>query len=373
MSDQAKNYHRIKKQFFYLSLGMDAAFLLAVQLAGISVWWRETAALVNPAPLVVNAIYSLGFFLAFFFWQLPLSFFSGYALEHRYNLSTQQFPGWVWDEIKKGLLSGLFFLIIVTAVYFLIARFPQNWWALAAVFWLLLSLGIARIMPDFIIPLFFKYKKVENEDLRQTVFALFKKCGVAISDVYAIDLSAKTKKANAFVCGLGKSRRVVLGDTLLADFTVSEIETVVAHELGHYKNQDILKLTIVNTVMIFASFYLVDIALEKIAVYLGLAKTDIAALPSFILVMIIFSLFTAPVLNGYSRLLETQADEFSLRVTGRREEFISMMHKLAGMNLAEYAPSRFDEIMFYDHPPVGKRIELAQNCKLADCNSQISN
>jgi STE24 endopeptidase len=179
-----------------------------------------------------------------------------------------------------------------------------------------------------------------------------------------IDLSKKSKKANAFICGFGQSRRVVLSDTLVRNFTAAEIEAVVAHELGHYKNRDILKLIVINSAFIYFSFFIVDMALQEVLLRMGgMAIYDIAGFPIFALMMLLLSLLMTPALNACSRAIEAAADRFSIGVTRAPDVFISMMDKLGRMNLAEYEPSVFNEIMFYDHPPIAKRIKFARGMR----------
>jgi len=182
-----------------------------------------------------------------------------------------------------------------------------------------------------------------------------------LKDIFSINFSSKTKKANAFLCGIGKNRRVVLSDTLLSSFTADEIETVIAHELAHYKHKDIFKLLVANALIIFLGFYLLNKFLYFAVIHFHLNRIDdIAFLPILLLVFMLFGLLTAPLLNGYSRLLEKQADQFSLETTKKPMDFISMMNKLCEMNLGEFKPNRLVEIFFYDHPPVYKRIQLAE-------------
>ncbi len=358
--DQAKKYHQGKKCVFYFGLALDVILLLALQLSGLSGYFRHLSFQFVSFPLAARAVYTVFFCLSLYPFQLAVNYFADYVWEHRFGLSEQNFFDWLTDEIKKGVLGLVLVLVLVEVVYFLLARFPRTWWIGAAGFWLFLSLVLARILPDVIIPMFYKYLPVDDEALRQRIFALFKQCRVKLRDIYAINLSAKTKKANAFVCGLGQNRRVVLSDTLLSDFTSAEIETVVAHELGHDRHHDILKLTLFNSVLVFAAFFLMDLVLIHVLGMLGLAVQDVAGLPVLTLGMMIFGFAVSPVLNAYSRRLETKADAFSLKLTGKKEEFISMMNKLGDRNLAEFSPSRFDEIMFYDHPPIAKRIAMAQ-------------
>ncbi len=360
-NSSAKPYQEIKYRVFYFSLALDIALLIFFQLSGWSALLRSWALSLASAAWVMNAIYLFVFSLVGYVIHLPLDYFTGYHWEHRFDLSTQKWGDWLKDSLKKAGLNFLFVLIIVEIIYTLLGRFPQHWWLGAAFAWLILSVVLARIFPNVIIPLFYKYVKIENEQLRQSIAALFEKCRVNLQDVTMIDFSAKTKKANAFVCGLGNKRRVVLSDTLVANFTIPEIEVVVAHELGHYKHRDIAKFLVVNTVFVLVAFYVADRSLEYVLARLGnLQIADIATLPLFALTMGALGFLSAPVLNAFSRFLEVKADAFSLQLTENPQAFITMMRKLGEMNLVEWEPSRFREIMFYDHPSLTKRIKFAE-------------
>lgn len=358
--DQSKQYHRGKRYFFYGGLVLDVLFLLVLQLSDLSVALRILAFQVSSVRFFAYAIYTVAFFLAFSIVQLPLNFFADYVWEHRFGLSRHTVGSWLTDEIKKTALGLVLSVILVEVIYYLLCHFPYHWWMGAAGFWLFLSLFLARIMPDVIIPLFYKYTPIENEELRQRIFSLFEKCRVGLKDIYAINLSAKSKKANAFICGLGRSRRVVLSDTLLEDFSPEEIEAVVAHELGHHKNRDIGKLIVGNSLLIVLAFYLMDKLLGEVLSSVGVMKQDIAGLPMVMLGMLIFSFVTTPFVNAFSRWLEIGADRFSLKLTGKPEAFITMMEKLGKLNLEEFSPGLFDEMMFYSHPPIRRRIEKAR-------------
>jgi len=225
-------------------------------------------------------------------------------------------------------------------------------------FWLFLTIFLARITPQFIIPLFLKYKAVEDQNLRQSIFSLFQECRVPLRDIHLVNLSSKTKKPNAFMCGLGKSRRVILSDTLVDNFSLPEIETVVAHELGHYKHHDILVLTVLNALVVLGGLWGIDRFWKTV---LQVPLADMAYFPLLALLFGLFGFVTMPFLNAVSRYCEIQADRFSLRVTQKPTDFISMIQKLGEMTLAEFEPGWLKETFFYDHPPIIKRIKFAES------------
>lgn len=313
---------------------------------------------------LLNALYVLVIFAIFYIINFPLSLYEGYFLEHRFGLSNQNFLGWLKQDLKKTLINLFILVLMIEFIYYVLRNFSSNWWIFASLFWLFISLILAKITPSVLIPIFYKYLPINNEGLKNEIFALFKKCNLRIKDVYAIDLSKDTKKANAMVCGIGGNRRVVLTDTLLNNFDNREINTVVAHELGHYKHMDIVKLIIWNSVLAFLSFLAVDIVFRKSLTALGFFSIDdIALFPLFSIYLLLVSLVILPIQNGFSRFLEMKADLFSLQLTKNPQAYISALEKLGKMNLADFSPSRFIEFMLYDHPSLSRRISFASNFK----------
>ncbi|MFA5088405.1 MAG: M48 family metallopeptidase [Candidatus Omnitrophota bacterium] len=355
--DESKIYQQLKNRFFFAGLVLNVVVLAAFYAAGWSIRLRDFSFQTVSSPGLANGVYLLVLFWGLYAIHFPLQLFTGFFWEHRFKLSNQKFRQWWADDLKKALISFVVVLLLVEALYFFLARFPGGWWVAGGLFWLFLNFLLTTLMPQAIIPLFYKYSSLEDQNLKKMIQALFQKCRLEIKDVYAVNFSAKTKKANAFVCGLGRSRRVVLSDTLLAQFTAEEIETVAAHELGHYRRQDMLKLLLVNSGVVFAGFFLMDRFLPA----LGVSRmADIAYLPVVLLAFVIFGFLVTPFLNWFSCRLEREADRFSLQLTGRPGAFISMLDKLGRMNLSESNPGRLNEIFFYDHPPVAKRIAFAR-------------
>ncbi len=360
----AKQYHQVKHQLFFVSLLLDVALLILFFKSGLSVDLREWTKTASPFLPTRNAGYLFVFGTGMSILHFPFRYFEDYRWEHRFNLSNQTFLAWLKDDFKKGLVSAVVGIAAVTVIYEFLHRFPGNWWVGAGIFWLLLTLVLARITPNVIIPLFYKYSPIENPGLRESVLKLFKESDLKIKNAYLVDFSKKTKKANAFICGLGKSRRVVLSDNLVNSFSIPEIEAVVAHEIGHYKHHDMLKLTVVNSAVTFIGFYLVDKFLKNFLAGQHYSIDDIAAFPIVILVLSAFSVIMMPLLNGFSRRLEVAADRFSLTLTQNPKDFMTMMKKLGDMNLADKSPSAFIEFMFYTHPPIAKRIRLAEEFQI---------
>ena len=231
---------------------------------------------------------------------------------------------------------------------------------MAAFGWLCITVILGKIFPVVIIPMFYKYKDIENTQICSRINNLLSKNNIKIKSISQINLSKDTKKANAALVGIGSTKRVLLADTLLSNYSPDEIEVVFAHELGHFKLRHIPKLIFLSAVTTVIGLYLVNIILKSAAIHLGFSGIyDIAGMPLILLSLTILGFFIMPIQNGYSRLLERQADIFAIKNTGLKDAFISSMEKLATQNLSDVAPSKIIEFLFYDHPPISKRIKLA--------------
>jgi STE24 endopeptidase len=219
----------------------------------------------------------------------------------------------------------------------------------------------AQIAPVVLFPIFYKFRPLENEELKQRLVTLGERAGTRVRGVYEWKLSEKSKKANAALTGLGNTRRIILADTLLTNYSADEIESVLAHELGHHVHKHILKSIIVQAVVTFIGFWAVK-SMIRVAVQREWfsAQSDFANLPLLVLVTSMVSLLLMPALNAWSRYNERQADRYAWHSTGQVAPFISSMNKLAEQNLAERSPSRWVELLFHSHPAVSKRVAAAE-------------
>lgn len=361
-SPEAKKYHQIKNRLFIVNLLFSCAALLSIILSGFSLWLKLGLNKLTANIFVLNGLYVTAASLILYILGFPLEFYEGFILEHKFNLSNQGWRGWLKDNLKKSVISLGFALITIECLYLFLGKFPKIWWLLAAGGWFFMTIILARVTPNLFIPLFYKYLPLKDMELRDKIKALFVHSRTQLKDVCMINFSSKTKKLNAAVVGFGNNRRVILTDNLLSELSHDEILSIVAHELGHYKNRDTIKIILFSAVVTAVLFFLSDIALRKSFLFFGYVSiSDIAGLPLFALIMLILSLFSLPLQNGFIRRLETKADMYSISLSESPEVFISMMEKLSRKNLADVAPSKFVEIMLYDHPPIAKRIQLAKN------------
>ncbi|MCA9400173.1 MAG: M48 family metallopeptidase [Candidatus Omnitrophica bacterium] len=363
--NDTKTYNEVKHWMRVIGLALNLAVFAVFHFSGATFWLTDVCHSLTEHRLAINSYYIIFFMTGFTVMHLPLSFFSGYLWEHRFNLSNQNILQWGADELKKFGLGVVLFLVLGNAVFYFLGRDAHDWWIWAGGFWLLISFVIAKLTPNVLVPIFYKYSDLGDEHLKGLIQKLFNKCSVALKNVYKIDMSSKTNKANAFVCGMGKGRRVVLSDTLVEDFTAEEIEVVVAHELGHYKHHDILKLFALNALLIFSGLYFVHTILGGIITRTpATGYGDISLLPLFFLLLTVFNLGMAPAINFLSRVIERQADAFSLKVTQNRDAFISTMQKLADMNMEELTPPQWVKVLMYDHPTIYDRIKFAKEFNL---------
>ncbi len=323
--------------------------------------FKDWALKVHSHPVSQIFFYFLFFSLYFLILEFPFEIYSGYFAEKKYGLSTQNFCGWLWEEIKKQSLSFAFFALLIEVLYFFIRTFTNTWWLLAWGGWCAVTLLLGKFAHILILPLFYKCVRLEDEKLREKILSLLERNRFPAKEVYVVDLSKTTRKANAAFAGLGATRRVLLADTLLENFSHDEIETVVAHELGHAKRHHLAKSVSFNTVISLVIFYAAFLALSRWALPLGFeGPSDIASFPLLGIVGFFAGLILLPVGNFYSRVHERQADDFALKESVNRPSFISALRKLGALNLADFEPNPVIEFFLYSHPSLGKRIRRAQ-------------
>ena len=361
----AKEYARIRRRLMVVDLVFGAIYVLFWIFSGLSPWLRDQVHQITTATWLSVPLFALGFGLPYAILSAPLSYYSGFVLPHRYGQSTQTLRAWLIDQAKGLLISGVLGLIVLQIVYALMALTPQWWWLWAALAMLLFTVVLSNLAPVLLFPLFFKYKPLEDEALIARLVRLAERAGARVKGVYAFDMSSKTVAANAAVMGLGNTRRIVLGDNLLNNFKVDEIETVLAHEFGHHVHKDLTMGIIVQSVLALFGFWLANVVMNWGIAFFGYqGLTDPATLPLLIIALSIFGLVTMPLGNIWSRWREVKADEYALKMTNNPQAFISAMTRLANQNLAEADPPAWVEFLLHSHPSISKRVSMAQRFSL---------
>jgi len=362
-SPEARRYNRVRRWLGIADFAVGFVFLILLLVTGWSDSLRDVA-------------YRLGFqnySLSLFVYLLLLLVIAkalsvgldyyGFLLEHRFKLSTQRFRSWAWDEVKGFLVGLVLGTVVVEVLYLTIRQWPQHWWMLAWALFMGLFIVLAQLAPVVLFPIFYKFEPLDNEDLRRRLVVLSERAGTRVRGVYRWKLSEKSKKANAALTGMGATRRIILADTLLDNYTPEEIEAVLAHELGHHVHRHILKSIFVQAAITLFGFWAADWVLRYAVDHRTFRfdeLSDFANLPLLALVSVVLSFLLMPALNAYSRFNERQADRYAFESISSVEPFITSMNKLAEQNLAERTPSKWVEWFFHSHPAISRRLQAAK-------------
>lgn len=360
---QAKQYAHIKRRLWLVDISLSAVYMLAWIVFGWSISLREWIASFAADDWSLIAIFVIIFGGVLSLVTLPLGYYSGFVLPHRFGQSNQMLKDWIIDRLKGLAIGAPIGLILLELLYLALRLTGDLWWLWAAGGMLVFTVLLSNLAPTLIMPIFNKYIPLgdEHKDLEERLLALAKRANTKVKGVFKFDMSKRTKSANAALTGIGNTRRIVLGDTLINEFTADEIETVLAHELGHHVNRDIPLFIAFGTISTTLGLYLASLALNWAVGYFGFASSaDIAAFPALALIFSIYGLVTQPLDNAVSRWRERKADDYALQATGKNEAFASAFTRLANQNLGDVDPEKWAVFMFYSHPPLGERIEKAR-------------
>jgi STE24 endopeptidase len=361
-SPEARRYNRIRR-----GLGIaDFLFGLILLIGLLATGWNGTL-----RDLAMHGAYE-HYTVAVFFYVVMLMLigkllglaldYYGFRLERRYNLSNQKLRAWVWDETKGFLVGVVLASMVAEILYFIIRQFPQHWWVIAWAAFLGLFVLMAQLAPVVLFPIFYKFEPLDNDELKSRLVGLSERAGTRVRGVYKWNLSEKSKKANAALTGLGNTRRIILADTLLENYSADEIEAVLAHELGHHVHRHILKSIAVQGGVTLVGFWAANWVLHYAVdrTHMFVTVSDFANLPLLVLVSTVLSFILLPALNAYSRYNERQADRYAFQSIPSVGPFISSMNKLADQNLAERSPSPWVEWFFQSHPAISRRVMAAE-------------
>lgn len=361
----ARAYDRLHNWLFVV----DAVLILAIFM--LLLWRGERGwsfalqhgieNLIGANPWASSAGYALVLLVGYTLALLPYAWWKGWYLERAYGLGTQPLTRWLWDEGKALGLTLALGIPVIMVFYWLLRSTGAWWWLCAAGAWIVLQVVLGMVFPVLILPLFYTVAPLQDTALLKVARDIARQARFDVLGLYRLDLSAKTVKANAALAGLGATKRILLGDTLLQHFPLPEIAAIIAHECGHYYHRHIWKLVGAAAIIIIPGMWLADAVARRGAALLGI--TDIAVpatLPLFALALFVFGLATMPATNMISRYFEWQADAFALRATGDAPAFIAAMRRLAEMNLAYMQPHPVIEFLLHSHPCLAQRIAFAR-------------
>ena len=343
-------------------MGLNVIVPLVFLLAGGSEAIRNLADGWTTASALVVLLYLLVAGVGLQLIEFPLEIYSGHFVEKRFGLSKASIFSWLYDWLKGTLIQSILLVVIISGIYWLLRSQPEFWWLWAAIGTTILIIIMMALVPVLLLPIFYKFEPIPEGELKDRLFALADQIGTHVQGVYVWHLGDKTSKANAAVTGWGRTRRIIISDTLIESNSPEEIEVVMAHELGHHVRWDVWKMMLVSTVLIFVSFFVINLALDTWIDSLELRGiADIAGLPLVLIVGVGVSLVALPVSNWLSRRAESAADLYALNLTGMRDQFISAMDKLGDQNLSQKKPNAFVEFVFHSLPSIQHRIENARS------------
>jgi STE24 endopeptidase len=359
--DKSARYHRLKRRAGLASALVTVAVLGGLLLTGASAALARAARVITPSPAASVALYVVALAAILETALFPLVFYRTFSLERRYGLSSGGVRAWIRDYAKASLIGLVVGVLAVEAVYLLLTESPAWWWLLASGLFVSAMAIVANVAPVLLLPLFYKFRPLEDDALRARLVDLSARAGVPVLGIYEWAVGDKTRRANAALVGTGRTRRIILSDTLLAAYSEEEIEIVMAHELGHHVHRDILVALVAESAALTTAFFAAACALNASWRGLGLASpADVAGLPLLLLAAGGVMRAATPLANGLSRRNERRADRYALTLTRRPAAFISAMKRLGAQNLAEENPSRAVLWLFHTHPPVSQRIEAAR-------------
>lgn len=364
--DKASRYHRLQRQSAVISVALAAVVLGGLLLSGASrvladaagSWAHASPGRFSPAAIAMYVVLLAAVQEA---TALPLAYYRGFFLEHRYGLSSETPGRWLRDHAKATALGVLIAVAGAEVVYLLLTVLPVWWWLASAGVFAAAMFGIAKLLPLALLPLFYKFTPLDRETLRARLVSLSERAGVPVLGIYEWGLGEKTRRANAALVGTGSTRRIIVSDTLLAEYSDDEIEVILAHELAHHVHRDILKGLVAESALLLAGFFAAAVVLGAVWERIGLrSPADVAGLPLLLLAGGAVTVAATPVVNALSRWNERRADRYALTLTRQPAAFISAMKRLASQNLADERPSRAVLWLFHTHPPIEQRIEAAR-------------
>ncbi len=359
----AKEYDAIHNRLFLLQILVLGALLAVYQFSGAS------AALANglasrfgeSAWWLVNAAYTAVSIFGFAAFMMPFSYYSGHVLERHYDLSNETFGDWLADFIKSLLIDLALATVLFSVIYALLRFLPNGWWIAAAAFYILFAVVISTLAPVVIMPLFHKFEPLEEGELTSAVKAMMEDAGIKVVGVFKWGLEERTSTANAAFTGFGKTKRIILGDTLLTGYSREEILAILAHEIGHYKNRDTARLMVTSSLLALLGFFVAHHCLTWLTGFFDIpAIYDIGAAPIFIFSLFVFSLVSMPFANLHSRRREFAADAYAIEKLGSPDALVSAFEKLADQNLSNKEPAAWVEFLLHSHPSMARRIERAR-------------
>ena len=347
-------FSTLASQVFFLLLLLSGFLPWLVQAIQFQGWGEIVQALIFFA--VLSVITNL--------FQIPFDLYDTFVIENRYGFNTKTLNLWVMDLLKSLALSAILGGLLLWLFLSLAIHGGNLWWLWAWVLVGAFELLMIWLYPVILAPLFNKFIPVENQELTRRIEALMQKAGLRSKGVFQMDASKRSRHTNAYFTGLGKSKRIVLFDTLVASHTPEEIEAVLAHEIGHWKKRHVLKQLVLVETLSLVGFYLLSLLLPWPFVYQTFGFPGPVLYAGLLLIGALFSplgFFAHPLEAALSRRMERQADDYALESIPSAEPLANAFKRLAADNLSNLTPHPVFAWFYYSHPPLAERILRLQN------------
>jgi STE24 endopeptidase len=365
--DRSARYHKLGRRAAIASTAWSAGLLVGLAATPFSLGLRRLAEAaaepLHPAfqPTAVVLVYLACLGAIHEAGALPFAFYRSFLLERRYGLSTERLSHWVSDHAKGAGLGAVLSAAGFSLLYAAIRLMPDGWWVAATGGFAAVVVALTSLAPVLLLPLFFTFRPLARAELRERLIGLSQRAGVPVADVCEWQVSDRTKKANAALTGLGRTRRILVSDTLTAGYPDDEVEVILAHELGHQVHHDAWKGIAIQVIVAGLGFLAASRALPALAGRLGWeGPADVAGLPVLLLAVGLVAIALLPAVAASSRAMERAADRFAFELTGNATAFAAAIERLGVQNLAEERPSRLARWMFYTHPPIAERAAAAR-------------
>ncbi|HLR21094.1 MAG TPA: M48 family metallopeptidase [Tissierellaceae bacterium] len=341
-------------------------FLITGLSQRISIWASD-----NKGIFRSGLLYGLIFFTITFIINLPLRYYGSFHLAHKYGLTNQSIFRWLELNLKGFLVNDLILIFVLWIPYYIILNNPKTWWLKLGILMVPIIIFVTFISPTIIDPIFNEYSYIEDKELENEISKLLEKANIEDADIFEVDKSRDTKMMNAYMTGIGKSKRIVLWDTTINNLEQEEVLAITAHEIGHYIEGHIWKSILLSSLGTLFIMYLLYLTSNRIlegsnGIFGFHNLGNYASIPLLILVLNIYTFLGNPIMNYISRTMEVEADGHEIILTEDREAATSAMEKLQKESLGLPRPSKFYKIWYLTHPSLEERIEFYETYDISD-------
>jgi STE24 endopeptidase len=299
----------------------------------------------------------LSFGIISHFLEMPFSLFNSFWIEEKFDFNRLTLKTFILDELKTSLLTCIIMIPALYAMFALLGALPDTWWIFSYAIFMTLTVAMTVIYPTLIAPLFNKFTPMGEGATKERMESLLLKCGFESKGLFIMDASKRSAHGNAYFSGFGKGKRIVFFDTLLEKHTLEEIESILAHELGHFKYGHVFQIIVQSAVLALIAFFAIYYAFSSgiISNWFNLQNDPGVVLIALLLAKEPISLILTPVLSWRSRKAEFEADDFARKIVGQ-EAMVSALTRLTRDNLASLTPDPLFAAFYFSHPPVPLRV-----------------